>query len=246
MRVYIYKVSILFAALVMSVMAAMAQDDVEYRMEIGAGLGLTAYQGDFSSSITKNMQPTGAVIFRRVLNPRSAVRFSGMYTRLKGDMRNIDTVYPDLVNEGYSFSNALVDVSATYEYNFMPYGTGHEYRGAKRLVPFLSLGLGITYANCSGGTWDYASLTNPHSMTKGTVAANLPLGFGMKYRIGDRTNLSVDWQMHFSMSDQLDGVQDPYRLKSDGLFKNTDCYSTLTVGLTYSFSAKCPTCMKDR
>ena len=36
---------------------AIAQDEPEYRAEIGAGVGLAAYQGDLSGSITKNMQP---------------------------------------------------------------------------------------------------------------------------------------------------------------------------------------------
>ena len=34
-----------------------AQDEPEYRAEIGAGIGMAAYQGDLSGSITKNMQP---------------------------------------------------------------------------------------------------------------------------------------------------------------------------------------------
>ena len=41
--------------------------------------------------------------------------------------------------------------------------------------------------------------------------------------------------MHFSLSDELDGVKDPYSVKSSGAFKNTDCYSALEVTLTYSF-----------
>lgn len=51
--------------------------------------------------------------------------------------------------------------------------------------------------------------------------------------------------MHFSLSDKLDGVADPYGIESSGLFKNTDCYSALLVTLSYSFSAKCRTCNKD-
>ena len=34
-----------------------AQGDVEYRMEIGGGLGLLSYQGDFNGSLFKNQQP---------------------------------------------------------------------------------------------------------------------------------------------------------------------------------------------
>jgi hypothetical protein len=52
--------------------------------------------------------------------------------------------------------------------------------------------------------------------------------------------------MHFTTSDRLDGVKDPYGIESSGLFKNTDCYSTLQVTLTYDLWAKCKTCNNDR
>ena len=63
--------------------------------------------------------------------------------------------------------------------------------------------------------------------------------------MGERTNIGVEWAMHFSLSDKLDGWADPYTIKSTGLFKNTDCYSTLLVTFTYSFMAKCRTCHND-
>lgn len=223
----------------------LAQEDSEYRYDIGAGVGATTYYGDFNSVLFGNVQPAGAVVFRKIINPRSAVRLSGMVTKVKGsyDIKNTD--YPDLDAEGYSFNSTLGDLSATYEYNFWAYGTGKDYRGARRVAPFVSLGVGITYANCNGGVRDYSAIDVMKS-SKSVVTANIPIGFGVKYRMKDRLNFSLDWQMHFSLSDQLDGVKDPYRVKSSGAFKNTDCYSTLTFALTYSFSAKCPTCMKDR
>ena len=52
--------------------------------------------------------------------------------------------------------------------------------------------------------------------------------------------------MHFSTSDKLDGVVDPYGIKSTGLFKNRDCFSALQLTLTYSFMAKCKTCNNDK
>lgn len=222
-----------------------AQDDVEYRMEIGAGAGMTTYLGDFNDGLFSGMQPSGAIVFRAVMNPYMAVRLSAMYTQAKGDLSGTKTVYPDLQSAGYSFKNTLGDFSATYEYNFLPYGTGHEYRGAQRLTPFISIGLGLTYVNCKEGQWDYSAAT-PYSSSKSVITGNVPIGVGVKYKIGDRLNLSLDWQMHFSFSDYIDSVKDPYRIKSSGMFKNTDCYSTLMLALTYSFSAKCPNCQKER
>ena len=58
-------------------------------------------------------------------------------------------------------------------------------------------------------------------------------------------NLALEWALHLSQSDELDGVKDPYYVQSSGLFKNTDCYTTLQLTLTYSFMAKCATCNKE-
>ena len=52
--------------------------------------------------------------------------------------------------------------------------------------------------------------------------------------------------VHFTLSDMLDGMKDPYGIKSSGLFKNTDCYSMLNLSLTYDLWAKCKVCHNDR
>lgn len=213
-----------------------AQEDVEYRMDIGAGVGATTYYGDFNASPTKNIQPAAAIVFRDIINPHMAIRLSGMYTKVKGSYDPNRTYYPNVST--YTFNNSLADLSATYEYNFWPYGTGKDYRGAKRLTPFLSIGVGVTYANIKA---DEAMKIEK----KNLVTANVPIGVGVKYRYKDRYNFSLDWQMHFSLSDELDGIKDPYGISSNGLFKNTDCYSTLTLAFTYSFSEKCRTCHKE-
>ena len=228
----------------------MAQDDPEYRMEFGAGLGLMTYEGDFNGSILsgENMSPSASIMLRRVMNPRSALRFAFGFGSIKGSSKNLSTYYSDFnttryvesARESYEFKNTLVDFNALYEYNFFPYGTGRDYRGAKRLTPFIGVGLGFTYVNCNNGTIDLSAvparvvnnssdLFGSPEMTgsKGVFTANLPIAFGI------------------TLSDKLDGVKDPYHISSTGIFKNTDCYSNLQVSITYSFWEKCRTCFKD-
>ena len=74
----------------------------------------------------------------------------------------------------------------------------------------------------------------------------MPIGVGVKYKLGARTNLSLDWQMHITFSDHLDGVKDPYHVKTSGMVKNVDTFSAFTLALTYSLSPKCSTCHRDR
>ncbi len=213
-----------------------AQDDPEYRMEIGAAAGGVNYEGDFNGNLFGNMQPMGGLLWRYNFNPSSALRVMVGYGKLKGNSGDVETYYPDLgagnamQRRQYAFDNGLVDVSVTYEYNFWPYGTGRDYRGAKRLTPFLFGGIGATHVSGGGQT---------------AFTANIPIGIGLKYKVAERVNVGVEWTMHFSLSDKLDGVADPYGIESSGLFKNTDCYSALLVTLSYSFSAKCRTCNKD-
>ncbi len=207
----------------------MAQDDPEYRLEIGAGVGLDGYLGDFNGSLTRDLQPMGTILARYVFNPYMALKLGASYGKLKGSSTDVDTYYPDYAEHAYSFSNTMADVSLTYEYNFWPYGTGRDYRGAKRVTPFVFGGLGLTYVDAD----------------KSRVAFSMPIGLGVKYKMSERVNLGLEWALHLTQSDWLDGVKDPYYVKSSGLFKNTDCFSALQFTLTYSFAAKCVTCNKE-
>ena len=208
-----------------------AQDDPQYRMEIGAGVGTVSYEGDFNGNVLKNMQPMFSALWRYNFDPYKDLRLSATYGKLKGSSKDVDTYYPDYATEEYSFNRNLLDVSLVFEYNFWPYGTGRDYRGAKRLTPYIYGGIGATSASGGG--------------SKSVFTANVPIGLGVKYKLNERMNLGLDWGIHFSLSDELDGVKDPYQVKSSGMFKNTDCYSMLQLTLTYSFKAKCSTCNKE-
>ncbi len=78
--------------------------------------------------------------------------------------------------------NTLVDMSLVFEYNFWPYGTGRDYRGAKRLVPFIFGGLGATFVKGD---------------QKNVFTANVPLGIGAKYKVNERMNVGLDWSYPF-------------------------------------------------
>ena len=221
---------VLIAILLSAVPVTRAQQDDEYLMEIGGGVGMISYEGDFNGNILKGMQPMASLIVRRNLNPYMGFRFSGTYGKLKGKAADTGSYYPDDPTAAYSFSHPVVDVGAVYEYNFWPYGTGRDYRGARRLTPYIYGGIGATYVS---GT------------DKSVFTANVPIGLGVKYKLKERWNVGVEWGIHFSLSDKLDGVEDPYGIKSSGLFKNTDCYSGLQLTLPYSFMTKCRTCNND-
>ena len=205
-----------------------AQDEPEYRLEVGAAAGTVAYLGDYNGNITKGMQPWGALMAKYRMNPRMSLGLTVGFGKVKGSSDNVKTWYPQA--ERYEFNKSLIDAGIRFEYNFWAYGTGKEYRGARRLVPFIALGIGMAH----------------HGKPEGGLAMNLPLGAGIKYKAANRLNLTLEWRMHFVPSDNLDGQKDPYGIESSGLFKNTDGFSVLQLALTYDIWAKCKTCHSDR
>ena len=209
-----------------------AQSQPEYRIEIGAGAGMVSYQGDFNGNVFRNMQPMGTLLAKYRFNPRMALALNVSYGQLKGSSKDVKTYYPDI--DTYNFKASIVDVGLRYEYNFWPYGTGFEYRGAKRLTPYIYIGIGMTIGKPDNGE------------AKTTAAMNVPIGGGVKYKLATRLNLALEWTMHFTTSDKLDGIEDPYGIKSSGMFKNTDCYSHLRLSISYDLWAKCKTCHNDR
>ncbi|HEY9542308.1 type IX secretion system protein PorG [Prevotella sp.] len=216
--------------LMVTAMQSHAQLDDEYRWETGAGIGLTGYLGDFNGNITRDFRPAATLQLRRVINPSMDVRLAATMGGIKGNSDNTATIFPDYAAHPYHFSHKLMDVGLAYEYNLWPYGTGHDYRGAKPLTPYLLAGVGITYVDAD---------------EKSVLTPNIPLGLGIKYKVAPRLNLGFEWAVHLTMSDKLDGVKDPYHVKSQGVFKNTDAYSVIQLTLTYSFAPKCANCNKD-
>ena len=223
------RVLVVLTVLLTTAVGANAQSDPEYRLEVGGGVGVVSYLGDFNNNLFKNMMPMFSALAKYRMNPRMAVAMNISYGQIKGESRLADTYYPVEV-QNYSFKNSLMDVGFRFEYNFWPYGTGREYRGAQRLTPYIYIGVGGTFSKPD----------------KTEMGINMPIGGGVKYKMADRVNLAIEWTMHFSTNDRLDGVKDPYGIKSTGLFKNTDCYSHLRVSLTYDIWAKCRTCHNDR
>ncbi|MCH5176141.1 MAG: outer membrane beta-barrel protein [Prevotellaceae bacterium] len=204
----------------------LSAQELEYAMELGAMAGPSFYMGDANlNGFYKNVTMAGGLIGRYNINPRMALKFDLAYGRVKGDATNGANKFPENEGQKLSFNNALFDAGCQYEISFWGFGTGGGYKGHKRLTPYIQLGLGFTYGN-------------------DTFTMNIPLGFGVKYKVKPRWNVGVDWSMRFSMSDRLDGIEDPYRIKS-GLLKNKDSYSWTMIYVSYDLCPKYRKCNND-
>lgn len=230
MRISILSLLALVAGLFPPCMSA--QDDVQYRMELGGGIGAGFGLTDLNSKFYGNAALSGGLVTRFILNPRMAIKANLAYTGIKGNTAGAPGFYP-VTPEGnasadrlaYSFDGGVYDLSATYELNFLPYGFTRGYEGHCRLVPYIQLGFGLTYA------------------TSHAFSVNLPLGFGVKYKLARRLNVGLDWLVHFTVSDKLDGLEAPTGIRSSG-FRNKDHYFTTLVTLTYDIFPRCADCNK--
>lgn len=210
-----------------------AQDEEDYRMEVGGGIGTNAALTDVNSKLFGAMGVAGTGIVRFILNPRMAVKVSGSYAKLGGTTKGVANFYPanpdvaGTARREFAVSDGLFDLSGVYEINFLPYGYVGGYQGFKRFTPYLQVGFGLTYSDAGSA-----------------FTVNVPLGFGFKYKAGPRLNLGLEWRMHLTLSDKLEGLEAPLGIKSSG-FKNKDHYGLTLLTVTYDISPRCPNCNKD-
>lgn len=64
-------------------MAVRAQDDPQYRMEIGAGVGVMTYEGDFNGNVLGDMQPAGFLVGRYNFDPYKDLKLSVGFGKIK-------------------------------------------------------------------------------------------------------------------------------------------------------------------
>ncbi len=218
-----YSLALLFALLLNPV--SLKAQELEYALELGGAAGGSFYLGDYNySGWYKHLGGTLGAVARWNINPRMALKFNATYAGISGDQKGNANKFP-MMDES-SFSEALVDVGCQYELHFWGFGTGKAtYKGNKRWVPYVQLGLGGTYCN-------------------DTFTMNLPVGFGIKYKLKERLNVGFDWTMRFTLSDKLDGLEDPYGIKS-GFLKNKDSYCLTTFYVTYDLCPKLRKCASD-
>ena len=217
--------------LLLSVCGVSAQE-LEYNLELGGMAGACCYMGDANNmSLLSNGALVGGVLARYNINPRMAVKGNLAIGRIKGTTVGKDNKFP--MGGNITFGRNLFELGAQYECHFFAYGTGAGYKDSRRIAPYLLGGVGLTYA------------PNPANHV---FALNIPIGFGVKYKLAERVNVGAEWTMRFTTSDRLDVVNtlglmldDPYGIESKGL-KNKDAYSWLMLYVSYDMFPKYRKC----
>lgn len=220
-------------------LATHAEEEIEYKMDMGAGLGGCFYMGDANSSPFADLSVMGAITARRILNARMAVKANLAFGHIHGQSSGFIPVnaYSQTQEGGtpttIKFSRNVMDLGVQFELNFWGFGTGVGYKGNSRITPYILAGAGVT-VGMGGGADACAGM-------------NIPVGVGVKYKLKPRVNIGFEWTMRFSTSDKLDAtpagtqLNDPYGVKS-AMFKNKDSYSFAMFFITYDMFPKYRKC----
>lgn len=216
-------------AIAMTIGALAHADDYvdSYRYDIGIGLGTSGYLGDANeSNLLKNLGFSANAGIRYLFDSRWAAKAQFSMATISGNTANFENVLPD--NAQYEFSSNVFDLAVKGEANFFAYGIGETYKRLRRWTPYATIGVGVTLASTKDAT---------------SVAFSIPMGIGFKFKVSRRLNLNAEFTMTKVFGDKIDSEQltDLYRIESSFL-KNTDWFSTLTVGVSYEFGPRCATC----
>ena len=214
----IYKANLLIICL-LSVAAAHSQEAV-YRCEYGLQGGIGYYVGELSPHIFMRPREVAGMQFRYKFTPRWALQAKAQYQRL--------SFRPPQAAQDYS--NRLVNIDVTGEFNFFRFGIRQYDKRVKPLTPYIFLGIGA-------GVYNDVS----------RVGVYLPFGFGLKWKFAPRWGLNLAWQQQLYFTDGLEGRDEygnTWNLNGSD-FLNNDLVSTLTLGIVFEFvrqRSACRTC----
>lgn len=214
----------------------LAQENQEYRAEIGIQAGGNIYTGEVNSignkslflKNFKNTQPHFGALLRYKFNSRTALRLGYDYVGVKGNyVYAINTSAQNITLNNTGISQ----VDLWGEYNFFEYESNQFKRYSKTYTPYIFAGIG------------YMSM--PNSQTERKSAVTIPFGLGLKVKMGKRWNLNVQWANHLLLSDNLEGLQDfdNQAPTTQSNLLNNDLFTGLTLGLSFDFWEKDCDCL---
>ncbi|MDD4141310.1 MAG: DUF6089 family protein [Bacteroidales bacterium] len=217
-------------------------------VEVGLSGGACYYLGELNPGKQfLNTDFSAGLYARYNLTTRFAVRLSGNYGRLHAD----DISSHSLESRSGWFKSDIIDASALCEVNFLPF-----FIGARNNFWTTYLVGGVSCAFpvfCQGGFLEDEYLFNSQGLhgsdgteiqKHNTVAPGIAFGFGVKYSFSYNWGIHLEWMMHRTFVDWLDGMyyygdEEQFRDKEMLFVCDTahpDWYSMLQVGFSYCFN----------
>lgn len=184
--------------------------------EFGITAGVAHYFGDLNNRVAINRPKiTIGGFFRKQFTNYTAIRLSGHYAMLGYSDKYSNNEYQQRRN--LSFNTNIFEVALQGDFNFfkfIPTDPNHCF------TPYATLGIGLFSYN------PYAFYQNQKVYLRplntegetfykgrkeyGSFAVCFPIGFGFKYAITDKINLSFEVTHRFTTTDYIDDVSTTY------------------------------------
>lgn len=214
-------------------------------VSFGGGIGGTTYFGDLAPRSHRASSDLGLTrtyftgFYLSRIHPHITLRGAITWMRLRGDDYSVSSIAAPTADEegrfirNLSFRNDIFEISGCGVFELFPTDRGYLRRNF--LNPYGVLGLSLFYHNPKamtpyekGKTSDWVALqplgtegqyTNipgtpkPYSL----IQIGIPLGVGLRYRIHDKWDLSLEFCYRFVFTDYIDDVSSKF--PADSVYK---------------------------
>lgn len=200
-----------FLYLLLSLPTLAVAADDVFYCEAGATCGCGFVLGDVNGILFRTVEPLGGAFLKYKFNGHYELRL-----QMDGGYLGVSADKESRVRTGY-FGAQVVG-----EFNFFNYGAPRWEAYRSWVTPTVIAGIGMIGF-------------------KGHVAATVPLGLGVKFKLSNRINVGAYWMVSKVFSDAVDYVDDPIGLNR-GFWNNRDWYSTAQIYLSVNFYKICAPC----
>lgn len=196
--------------------AQMEQYEYVQEAEFGITAGAAHYFGDINNRAAINRPKIAlGAFFRRQFGNYIAVRLSGHFAQL--GYSDVHSKNEFQQRRNLSFNSKIFELALSGDFNFFkfaPTDPNHAF------TPYATIGVGVfsydPYAYYQNEKI-YLRPLNTEGETfyqgrkaYGTMAICFPIGFGLKYAISDKVNISFEIAHRFTTTDYLDDVSTTY------------------------------------
>jgi len=179
--------------------------------DIGIWGGTSSYWGDVKGNPPiQAFNPNFGAYFRYNFNKRVGLRFQFLTGKFAADGA--------VEGEEWTFEKNVQDVSLMAEINYLNFVLGNK---KTPFTPYILAGVGVMYFPFELSNQDVAQLAlvndqHPlvlagNDVNESSVTASVPLGFGIKFSIGERLGIGAEYMVRKIFNDKLDDLDDPLK-----------------------------------
>lgn len=186
--------------------------------EVGAWGGVSNYFGDLNPKFNwKFVRGGGGLFYRYNINTRFATKAAISYAEV--EFKDSGTKIPRNLERNLSFKSSIVDISATFEFNFFKFD---KTKKKFWFSPYLATGVGMFFFNPKAeynGRWYFLQPLGTEGQNDPSYsgvekyklyAFHIPIEGGFKFHVYRNLNISIFGSVKKTFTDYLDDVSGNY------------------------------------